>query len=77
MAIRLQGFTLESWPVVGLSRLPLPVAGAQLALAEQDVSDQPRAIEREARRRATSHNCSVSGSDPHDCFTSMALKHSA
>ena len=26
-----QGFTLESWPLVGLFRLPLPVAGAQLA----------------------------------------------
>jgi hypothetical protein len=39
-----QGLTLESWHIVGLLRLPLPVAGAQLALAEPNVSDQLRAI---------------------------------
>ena len=44
-----QGLTLESWHIVGLLRLPLPVAGAQLALAEPNVSHQPRAIEREGR----------------------------
>jgi hypothetical protein len=35
--------------------LPSASVGAQLALAEQDVSDQPRAIEREGRPRALSH----------------------
>jgi hypothetical protein len=63
-----QGLTLESWHIVGLLRLPLPVAGVQLALAEPNVSDQLRAIEREGRdlaRFPTNRNVN----DPHDCFT--------
>jgi hypothetical protein len=59
-----QGLTLESWHIVGLLRLPLPIAGVQLALAEPNVSDELRAIEREGRdlaRFPTNRNVNGSG----------------
>jgi hypothetical protein len=34
-----QGLTPESWHIADLLRLPLPVAGVQLALAEPNVID--------------------------------------
>jgi hypothetical protein len=36
----------------------------------KDVSNQPRAIEREGDLARFPTNCNVNGSDPHDCFTS-------
>jgi hypothetical protein len=64
--------TLESWPLVGLFRLPLPVAGAQLALTEPNVRDQLRAIgARGETSRAFPISCNVNASDLHDCFTTI------
>jgi hypothetical protein len=58
--------------------LPLPVAGAQLALAEPNVSHQLRAIGAQGETsRAFPINCNVNAGDQHDCFTSIALKNSA